>query len=128
MQPTGGQTNYRVSGSNVLAIQNSGFLDDANNCAAKVILTILIKARHLSGLPANERTTVRGAGLGKAFDDIGKNVRIEFAGADVIQKEKRFGPEHGDVINTMVHQILADGVMAVHREGDLQFGADAIDT
>ena len=36
-------------------------------------------------------------------------------------------PQHRDVIDAMIDEILPDGVRPIHREGDLELGADAID-
>ena len=47
--------------------------------------------------------------------------------ADVIEEEQRTRADHGDVIDAMIHEILPDRVVLVHREGDLQLRADAID-
>ena len=42
------------------------------------------------------------------------------------EKKERFGPQHRDVVHAMVHEVLPDGVVAAHREGDFQLRADAI--
>ena len=52
---------------------------------------------------------------------------FELAGAQVIEKKKRLGAQHGDVVDAVIDQVRADGVVPVHREGDLELGADAID-
>ena len=51
---------------------------------------------------------------------------LQFARADVIQKEKRFRAQHGDVVDAMIDKVLADRVVAVHGEGDFQLGAHAV--
>ncbi len=51
---------------------------------------------------------------------------LEFAHADVIEEEQGFGAEHGDVVDAMVHEVLADRVVLVEGDGDLQFRADAV--
>ena len=53
-------------------------------------------------------------------------LRLELARAEVIEEEERLGAEHGDVVDAMVDQVLADGVVPVHGKGDLELGADAI--
>ena len=50
----------------------------------------------------------------------------QLARADVIQKEKRLRAQHGDVVDAMIDKILADGVVAVHGEGDFELGAHAV--
>ena len=55
-----------------------------------------------------------------------EHARLQLARAEVIEEEERLGAQHGDVVDAMVDQVLADGVVAVHREGELELGADAI--
>jgi hypothetical protein len=43
--------------------------------------------------------------------------------AKVVQKEERLGPVGDDVVGAHGHQVDADGVMAVHQDGDLDLGA-----
>ena len=66
------------------------------------------------------------ARLGEAFDDVPEDARLQLAGAEVIQEEERLRPQHRDVVDAMIDQVLADGVVAVQREGQLELGADAI--
>ena len=55
-----------------------------------------------------------------------ENFRFEFLATDVIQKEKWARAEHGDVVDAVVHQIAADGIVLIHRERDLQLRPNAI--
>ena len=66
-------------------------------------------------------------GLAESAQELVENTRLQFFRADVIEKKKRPRAEDGDVVDTMIHQIGADGVVFVHGEGDFQFRADAID-
>ena len=43
---------------------------------------------------------------------------LELAGRYVIEKKERARPEHGDVVDTMVDEVLANCVMTSHGEGD----------
>ena len=54
------------------------------------------------------------------------DVRRQPSGREVIEKEERLGALHEDVVDAVVDQIDADGVMARRHERDLQLGADAI--
>ena len=84
------------------------------------------EAGHLGGFAANKSAMVPCAAAGKAGDDLREDARLEFAGADVIQEEERFSAEDGDVIHAMVDEVLANGVMAVESEGELELGADSV--
>ena len=56
-----------------------------------------------------------------------ENARLESFRANVIEKEQRARAEDRDVVDAMIDQIGADGVVPVHGKRDLQFRADAID-
>ena len=53
--------------------------------------------------------------------------RFQFAGADVIEKKQRARAEHRDVIDAVVDEVLADGVVFIERDGELELGAHAVD-
>jgi hypothetical protein len=110
----------------LLAIEHFALFDDADNRAAHVVFAFLVEPRHLGRFAADKRAMVFGASARKALDDFGEDVRLQFAGAEVIEEEQRLGAQHGDVIDAMVHEVGADGVVPVHREGDFELGAHAI--
>ena len=56
-----------------------------------------------------------------------KTARLEFLRADVIEKEERPRAEDRDVVDAVIDEIGADGVVPVHRKGDLQLRPDAVD-
>ena len=56
-----------------------------------------------------------------------ENFRFEFLATDVIQKEKRMRSERSDVVDAVVNQIGAHGIVLIHRERDFQFRPDAVD-
>ena len=47
---------------------------------------------------------------------------FQFAGPEVIEEKQGLGTEHGDIVHAVIDQILANGVVAVHGERDLEFG------
>ncbi len=48
------------------------------------------------------------------------------AGGQVVHEKQRRGALHGDVVDAVIDQVGADGVVDVHLEGDLQLGAHAV--
>src|SRR5690242_20610870 len=56
-----------------------------------------------------------------------EDARFEFAGAQVVQKEQRFGAQNGYIIDAMIHQVLADGIVAAGGERNFELGPDSID-
>src|SRR5689334_19460960 len=63
----------------------------------------------------------------KTFDDFSENVRLQFSGAEIIEKKQRLRAQHGDVIDAMIYQVLADGIVPIHGESDFQLRPDPID-
>jgi len=51
---------------------------------------------------------------------------IEFAGSEVVQEEERSGPLHCDVVDAVIHQIAADGVVDAEVKCQFELGADAV--
>ena len=62
----------------------------------------------------------------EALDDGREHARLQLAGAQVIEKEQRLGAEHGNIVHTVVHEVFANRVVPVHREGNLQLRTHAI--
>ena len=98
----------------------------ADDEARQVVLALAVHARHLGCLAADERAAVFLASLGEAADDLAGDFGVELAGREVVEKEDRFGALYGDVVDAVVDQALADRVMHVHREGDVELGAHAV--
>ena len=66
------------------------------------------------------------AAPGDALDHGGRGVDVELAAGEVVEEEQRLGALHQDVVDAHRHQILADGVVLVELEGELELGADAV--
>ena len=63
---------------------------------------------------------------GYATDHRGYDRLLHGAASDVIQEEQRPGSLHEDVVDTVIHQILAHGVMPSRHESHLDLGAHAV--
>ena len=100
--------------------------DNPDDGADQIVITRRVHPRHLRRLATNQRATSRRARLREPIDDLIEYARRQFAHADVIQKEQGLRAQHGDVVDAMVDEVLADGVVAVHHHGDLQLRADAV--
>ena len=102
-------------------------IDDANNATGKIVFAFAIHARHLRGFAADQCAARRATCFGEAAQELIEYARLQFLRSDVIEKEKRPRAEDSDVVDAMIDEIGADGVVAIHGESDFQFGADAID-
>src|SRR5439155_5058749 len=118
--------NY-ISNFYCFSVDDAFALHCANNESGKIVFSIGIKTRHLSGLATDQRASIVLAGLSQAFYDFFSDLRLELSRGQVIHEEQRRGALHRDVFETLIHQVIADGVMRLHLESDLKFGADPID-
>jgi hypothetical protein len=81
---------------------------------------------HLGGFAADQGAAGELAAFGDAFDHGGGGIHVELAAGEVVEEEQRLGALHQDVVDAHGDQVLADGVVAVPVEGQLELGADAV--
>ena len=110
----------RLAGNDAVA------LDYADDKARQVVFIGRIKARHLGGFSADQGATVVLAGIGDAGNHLLGNLRVKLADGEVVHEEKRSSALHGDVVDAVVNQVAADGVMNAHVEGNLQLCSHAV--
>ena len=101
-------------------------LDHADDEAGDVVLAVGVEARHLGGFAADQRAAVLAAAARDAGDDLLGDRRRQPPGRQVVEKEQRLGALHQDVVDAVVDQIGADGVVPAGHERDLELGADAV--
>ena len=126
VQAGGGEADEDVAGMDFGAGDQLGALDDADDEAGEVVFAVGVEAGHLRGLAADEGAAVGAAGVGEAGDDFLGDFAVEASGGEVVEEEERRGALHGDVVDAVVDQVGADGVVDAELEGDLELGADAV--
>ena len=94
-------------------------LDHADDESGQVVFALGIEAGHLGGFAADERAAVVLAGLGQAGDDLLGDLRLQLADGEVVHEEQRRGALHGDVVDAVVHQVGADGVVQLISKASL---------
>src|SRR5690606_9084879 len=65
--------------------------------------------------------------LGEPADDLLGHGRLERARREVVEEEEGAGAADGDVVDAVVDEVLADGVVAADADGHLQLRPDAVD-
>ncbi len=100
----------------------------ADDGAGKVVLSIGVEARHLRGLAADQCAAVGPAGFTDALHHLLDDHVFQLAGREIVEEEERRRTLHGDVVDTVVYQVLAHGVVDAEFEGNLQLGPDAVGT
>src|SRR5439155_27349882 len=126
MQPVRGQAEDHVAGLDGFAGNDPLALDHADDEAGEIVFALGVEAGHLGRLSAYQGAAVVLAGFGDAFDDLLGDFRFEFSGSEIIHEEKGCGPLYDDVVDAVIHQVGAHGVMDFHFKSDLKFGAHAI--
>ncbi len=126
MQAVGGKAEHDVAGPDAAAIDHRCAIDHADDASREVVFAFAIHARHLCRLASDQGTTARATSLRKTGQNLIENLRLKAFRADVIEKEERSRAQHRDVVDAVVYEVGADRVVAIHRERDLQLGADAI--
>ena len=126
MHAGGRQADKHVALSDGGAVDDSGLFGHADREASQIVLVLVIHARHLGGLAADQTGTGLHAAVGHAGDDLLEQSRIVLAAGDVIQEEQRLGALGGDIVDAHGHAVDADGVVLVGHLGHDQLGADAV--
>ena len=126
MQASGRKAEKDVACTIFCAGDEFGALDDADDEASQVVFAVGVEARHLCGFAADEGTAVGAAGVDRPRDDLLGDFAVEATGCEIVEEEERRCALNGDVVDAVVDEIGADGVVDAELEGELELGADAI--
>ena len=124
--PDGRQADQHVAGRDAAPVDQPVALDAADDEAGDVVFAVGVEAGHLRGLAAEQRAAVLAARAREALDDLDGDVGVEAAGREVVEEEERLRPLHEDVVDAVIDEIDADGVVDAAHERDPQLGADAV--
>ena len=119
MQSVRRNAEHGVAGLNRAAVDDLAAIDNANDATHQIVLAGSIHSGHLRGLTADERAVGRATGLAKSTQKHKKNLGLGFFRAFLDKKKPRPRSEHGNVVDAMIYEIGADGVMLIRRECDL---------
>ena len=127
VEAVGGQADEDVADLDGVAGDDLVAADGADDGAGEVVLAVGVEAGHLCGFAADEGAAVGAAGFAEALDDGLDRCRlVELAGGEVVEEEERRGALDGDVVDAVVDEVLADGVVDAELEGDFELGAYAV--
>ena len=103
-------------------------IDHSDDTARQIVLAPAIHPGHLRRFAANQGTAAGPTGFGETAQDLIEDLGLEFLRPDVVEKEKRPRAKNGNVIDAVVDEIGADGVVPVHGKGDFQLRPDTVHT
>jgi hypothetical protein len=98
----------------------------ADDETSEVIFAGRIHAGHFCRLTTDQGAAVFHARPSNASDDKAADFGVQFPNSEVVKEKKRLGTLDGDVVDTVIDQIFAYGVVAAGSERDFQFRADAV--
>ena len=126
MQTIRRKAEQQVTGLDLRSGQEAFSLHRADDETRQIVLAFGVHARHFGGFAANQGAAIVPAAPCDTLHHIGAHLRLELTHRKVVQKEKRRRPLHGNIIDAVVHQILAHGVVPPGSEGNLELGADPV--
>src|ERR1700675_4840838 len=125
VQSVGCETKNYVACFDPTAIDNLRAFNDPDDPTGEIVFALPIDSWHLRRFTADQRATGRATSARKSANELIENAPFQLFRADIIEKKQRTRAKRRDVVDTMGHQIDADGIVPVHREGHLQFCAPA---
>ena len=108
---------------NLLAIEDFGFFDDADDGAGEDVEAGLEHARLLRRFAADEETVVEAAGFVDRLDELQHDLFLQLATDDAVLHGDGLRADHDDVVNEVVDHVVGDGTGAAVLEDDFLFGA-----
>ena len=116
-----------ADGSMVAPVMMSGRLTAADDGAGEIVLSVPVKTGHLGGFAADEGAAVGAAGLAEMpWTTVSTTLFSSAAGGQVVEEEERGRALDGDVIDAVVDEVRAHGVVDAEFEGHLEFGAHTV--
>src|SRR6185295_6863886 len=120
------KANQHIAVPDRTAIDDFGAVDNSYDEPGDVVVSVGVEPRHLRRFAAKQGASGVLAGAGDAFDHGNNHVGIELAGRHVVHEKQGACALHKNVVDAVVHQIAADGVVTIHHHRHLQFRADAV--
>ena len=90
----------------------------ADDKSDEVEVPCLVYTCKCGGFASKQRAVGIGAGVGDALDETGDQVLFQLAHANVVEEEQRRRARRQNVVNAMVDDVVAKGVVAPERPGD----------
>src|SRR6266852_6430160 len=100
-----GEREQRVAGGDVLAGEELSAFDGADDESGEIVFAGRIKPGHFRGFAADESAARFAARAAHAFDELLDDLWIELAHREIVQKKKRLGALHENVIDAVIDEV-----------------------
>ena len=102
--------------------------DGTDSAAGSIVIILLIHARHLSSLSANQSTAGLTTSIGNTLDEISGGRKIQFAAAIVVKEHDRSGTLNNKIVDVHSDQINTNRVVLLHGLGNHKLSTDTINS
>src|SRR6185369_1301858 len=126
MQSGRRQSHQDVSDLDGFARNDAILLNHSDDESREIVFARWIEPGHFGRFAADQCATVVLASLRNASHDLLGRLELKLADSQVVHEEQRGRALNGDVVDAMIDEVAAYGVMKVHLEGDLQLGPNTI--
>ena len=128
VDPAGRQAQEHVAGPDLVACDHLALLDGADAKAGNVIFVFRVEPVHFRRFAANEGAARFPAGPGDTFDNVRHLLGIDLVHGDIVQEKQRFAACACNIVYAHGNAVDTDGIMLVHKKGELDLGSDTICT
>jgi hypothetical protein len=126
MQSARRKADEHIALDKILTCEQVFALHSSYDESGQIVLARGVEPGHFRGLPADQGAGVRFTPARHTGDYVGGDLRVELAYREIVEEEERRRALNHDVVDAVIHQILADRVVPAGLESDLQLGADSI--
>ena len=126
VQTGGGQPDEHVPRGDPRTVDDVLALDHADDEPRQVVLARLVEVGHLGRLAADQRAAGVPAGTRQTGDHLQHHVPLDLPHGDVVEEEERHRSLDQDVVDAVIHEVHADGLVVAGLDRHLQLGADAV--
>ena len=126
VDPARAQAHDHVAGRAARPVDQTLALDDPDACPCKIELLLLVDARQLGRLTADQRAARRAAYLRGALHELGDLLEVDAIRGDVIEQEEGIRSRAEDVVDAVSGKVHAGPAQSPGSTREHELRADAV--
>ncbi len=127
MRPAGGQTQHHIPAFHIIAQFDLIFFHHSHDESNQVVVFFGVYPGHFRGFAADQGAACVPAGRNQSLYNSFNPARVEFTHSDIVLEEKGRRTADKNIIDAVVNDVNADGIVLVQGNGDFHLGAYAVD-